>query len=345
MKHLCLVASLVTFTSVIYAAAPKDAPSQSYKVEQTWKLGGDGSWDYLTVDSPNHLLYIARLNRVMVVDTSNGKLVGEIGGLEHAHGVVLDDNGKTGYISDGGAAQVVVFDRSSYKAMSTIPTGKNPDSLLIEPTSHRLFVFNGASKSATVVDSNSNSVLATIPLPGKPEFSVTGEGGNVFVNIEGTSQVLRIDGSSHKITGSWPLAPCEGPSGLAVDAVHHRLFSVCDNKKMAVVDSVSGKLVATVPIGEGADAVVYDAARSMIFSSNGESANLTVVQQVTPDRYVNVETLPTKLGARTLAVDPASGKLYTVSASLGPKPAATAAVPKPKPAVLPNSFVVLVIGQ
>lgn len=169
---------------------------------ETWKLGGDGSWDYLTLDSSNHLLYIARLNRVMVVDTSSGELAGEIGGLEHAHGVVLDDNGRTGYISDGGAAQVVVFDRSSYKATAKIPTGKNPDSLLIEPTSHRLFVFNGTSKSATVVDRDTNSVLATIPLPGKPEFSAVGKEGNVFVNIEDTNQILRIDAGSLKITGA-----------------------------------------------------------------------------------------------------------------------------------------------
>jgi YVTN family beta-propeller protein len=345
MKCLSLLTSTLALTSHIYAAPPQNAPNQSYKIEETWKLGGDGSWDYLTLDSPNHLLYIARLNRVMVVDTSSGQLAGEIDGLEHAHGVVLNDNGRTGYISDGGAAQVVVFDRSSYKAIATIPTGKNPDSLLIEPISRRLFVFNGASKSATVVDGNTNTVLATIPLPGKPEFSVAGEGGNVFVNIEGSSQILRIDASSLKITGAWPLAPCEGPSGLSMDAVHHRLFSVCDNKKMAVVDSISGKLVATVPIGEGPDAVVYDPVRSMIFSSNGESGNLTVIQQVTPNRYVKIQNLPTKLGARTLAVDSASGKLYTVSANLGQKPAATASVPKPKPAVLPDSFVVLVISH
>ena len=345
MKRLSLVISTLALTSLVYAAPPQDAFSQNYKVEKTWKLGGDGSWDYLTVDSPNHLLYIARLNRVMVVDTSSGSLVSEIGGLKHAHGVALDDNGRTGYISDGGAAQVVVFDRSSYKAIATIPTGENPDSILIEPVSRHLFVFNGASKSATVVDENTNAVLTTIPLPGKPEFSVTGEGGNVFVNIEGSSQIVRIDASSLTVTGSWPLTPCEGPTGLSIDAVHHRLFAVCDNKKMAVVDSISGKLLATVPIGEGPDAVVYDPVRNMIFSSNGESGDLTVVQQATPNLYTKIQTLRTKLGARTMAADSVSGKLYTVSATLGPKPAATASVPKPKPAVLPNSFVVLVIGQ
>lgn len=146
MKCLSLFASTLALTSFVYAAPPQDAPSKSYKVEQTWRLGGDGSWDYLTLDSPNHLLYIARLNRVMLVDTSSGNLKSEIGGLEHAHGVVLDDNGKTGYISDGGAARVVVFDRSSYKTIATILTGKNPDSLLIEPVSHRLFVFNGGEQ-------------------------------------------------------------------------------------------------------------------------------------------------------------------------------------------------------
>lgn len=345
MKRLCLLVSTLALSSLIHAASPPDQSGHGYRVKEAWRLGGDGSWDYLTLDGPNHLLYIARLNRVIVVDTSSGKQVGEIAGLEHAHGVVLDGNGKTGYISDGGAARVVVFDRSNYKVTAAIPTGKNPDSLLIEPVSHRLFVFNGASKSATVVDGNTNSVLATIPLPGKPEFSAAGEGGSVFVNIEESSRILRIDASALKITGSWPLAPCEGPSGLSIDASRHRLFSVCDNKKMAVVDSLSGKLIATVPIGEGPDAVVYDPVRSTIFTSNGESGDLTVVKQITPNSYASVQTLSTKLGARTVALDPASGTLYVVSSDLGPKPKATVAVPKPKPAVVPDSFVVLVISQ
>jgi len=345
MRPALLLVLILTPGNLIHAAPLSDNSANDYKIQETWKLGGDGSWDYLTLDGPSHLLYIARLNRVMVVNTVNGKLVAEIGKLEHAHGVALDTDGKTGFISDGGAAQVQVFDRSSYKITSAIPTGKNPDSLVIEPRSHRLFVFNGISKSATVIDIDSRTVVATIPLPGKPEFSATGEGGNVFVNIEGNSQIVRIAAATLKVTAAWPLAPCEGPSGLAIDTAHHRLFSVCDNGKMAVVDSTSGKLVATVPIGEGPDAVAYDPVRAAIFSSNGESGDLTIVQQVTPDRYDKVQTLPTKLGARTLALDPDSGKLYTVSAKLGPKPTATAAVPKPKPAVLSDSFIALVIGQ
>jgi DNA-binding beta-propeller fold protein YncE len=188
-------------------------------------------------------------------------------------------------------------------------------------------------------------VIATLPMPGKPEFSVTDGSGNVFVNIEDSSEVLHLDASSLKITAAWSLAPCEAPTGLAIDVVHHRLFSVCDNNKMAIVDSQSGKLVAAAPIGEGADAVAYDASRGLVFSSNGESGSMTILHQQTADRYSVLQNLSTKLGARTLAVDAANGSVYTVSASLGRKPPATKGNPKARPPVLPGSFVVLVLAR
>ncbi|MDQ2834535.1 MAG: YncE family protein [Acidobacteriota bacterium] len=337
-----LIAAALLALSTFTLAAP---PAARFKVQDTWKLGGDGSWDYLTVDSSAHLLYIARLTRIMVVDTATGKLVTEISGLEHAHGVALAGDGNRGYISDGDAEKVLVFDRSSHKIIGSIPAGKNPDSILLEPSRNLLFAFNGRSNSATVADASRNTVLSTLPLPGKPEFSVTDGEGNVFVNIEDTSQVLRIDAASLQITASWPLAPCKAPSGLAIDRSHHRLFSVCDNQKMAVVDSTTGKLVATVPIGEGADAVAYDDSRSLIFTSNGESGNLSVIQQVSPERYTVLQTVPTKMGARTLAVDSSNGAVYTVSAKLGPKPPATKVNPKARPPIIPDSFVVLVLRQ
>ena len=338
-NRLMLACSL----AALAAAAPVLA--STYKLQDTWHLGGDGSWDYMTVDAAHHLLYIARLTRVMVVDTSTGKLVKEIGGLEHAHGVALSPDGKSGYISDGGAGKIVVFDRSTYQQVASIPAGKNPDSILLEPSRNLLFAFNGASNDATVVDTRSNSVVATLPMPGKPEFSVADGAGNIYVNIENTSQVLRIDTRSLKITATWPLSPCEAPSGLAIDRDDHRLFSVCDNAKMAVLDYISGRLVATVPIGEGADAVACDPSRSLVFSSNGDSGNLTIVQQVTPDQYHVVQTVPTQIGARTLAVNPSTGAVYTVSAALGHKPAATKANPKARPAVIPGTFVVLALRQ
>jgi YVTN family beta-propeller protein len=341
-------AVILTFTFLDAAMEPVSAlglPAPPFKIVDTWKLGGDGSWDYLTVDSSAHLLYIARLNRIMVVDTQTGKLAGEIEGLQHAHGIAFDDKGKIGYITDGGAAAVLVFDRATFKTVAKIAAGKNPDSVLFEPMHRRVFAFNGASNSVTAIDAATNQVIATIPMPGKPEFSVTDGIGNIFVNIEDTNQVQRIDSDTLKVTATWSLAPCNAPSGLAMDVSHHRLFSVCDNNKMAIVDSRSGKLMGTVPIGEGADAVAYDTRNGLVFSSNGESGNLTIVSQDSAGLYTVRQTLDTMLGARTLALDPASGRVYTVSAKLGHKPAVTKENPKPKPQVIPDSFVVVVIAQ
>jgi YVTN family beta-propeller protein len=331
--------------TIFYTARASTAPEAAFTVKDTWRLGGDGSWDYLSVDGAAHLLYIARLNRIMVVDTQSGKLVNEIGGLQHSHGVAFDDKGQLGYISDGGSGSVIAFDRSTLKIVTTIPAGKNPDAILFEPTKRRVFAFNGASKDATVIDAATNKVLTTIPLPGKPEFSATDGNGNVFVNIEDTNQLLHIDAATLKVTASWSLAPCKAPSGLAIDVEHNRLFSVCDNAKMTVVDCQSGKLIATAPIGEGADAVVYDNKRGLVFSSNGEGGNLTILHQDSPDHYTVRQTLTTKPGARTLALDDTTGEIYTVTASMGHKPAPTKEVPNPKATVLPDSFVVLVVGH
>ena len=338
LKLLLTAALCLPAVSTLLAA---DAP---FKLESTWKLGGDGSWDYMTVDAHAHILYIARLNRVMLVDIQSGRLVTEITGLTHAHGIAFDDRGSVVYISDGGADKILVFDRATYKVMASVPAGKNPDSILFEPTQRRVFAFNGISHDATVIDAATNSVVATISLPGKPEFSVTDGAGNIFVNIADSNVVLRLDASTLKTTSSWPLAPGEGPSGLAIDTARHRLFSVCDNNQMVILDSQTGKLVAAPRIGEGADAVVFDAVRGLAFSSNGESGTITVVRADGPSSSVATQTLMTKLGARTMAVDPSTGVVYTVSADLGPKPAASPSNPKRRPAILPDSFVVLVFS-
>jgi YVTN family beta-propeller protein len=321
------------------------ASEPSFKLHNTWKLGGDGSWDYMAIDPASHILYIARLNRIMLVDVQSGKLVDEITGLTHAHGIAFDDQGKLGYISDGGAGMILVFDRATCKILTTIPSGKNPDAVLFEPTQRRVFAFNGGSHDVTVIDAATNSVITKIPLPGRPEFSVTDGVGNVFVNIEDTSVVLRLDDATLKTTASWSLAPGETPSGLAIDIKGHRLFSVCDNNKMIVIDSQTGRLIAAPAIGEGADAVAFDAPHQLVFSSNGESGTMTVVRAAAPAGYDTIQTVPTKLGARTMAVDPSSGTVYTVSAALGPKPPASPSNPKRRPAILPDSFVVLVYSR
>ncbi|MBB5343751.1 YncE family protein [Tunturibacter empetritectus] len=334
--------SMLAAAQPSFAAVSPDAP---FKLREVWKIGGDGSWDYMTVDSQAHILYVARLDRVMLVDTRTGKLITEISSLQHVHGVAFDEEGKVGYISDGGAGTVLVFDRATYKILATIPAGKNPDAVLFEPTQRRVFTFNGISHDATVIDAATNHVIATLPMPGKPEFSVTDGSGNVFVNIENGSAILRLDAKTLTITARWPLSPGEGPSGLAIDTEHHRLFSVCDNGKMAILDSQTGKLIASPTIGEGADAAVVDAAHNLIFSSNGESGTMSILRSSAFGGYSTFQTLPTKLGARTMAVDPSTGTVYTVSASLGPKPPASPANPKRRPAIVPGSFVIFVFSR
>jgi YVTN family beta-propeller protein len=325
----------------LLSAADNGSP---YKVQQTWTIGGDGGWDYLTVDSTARLLYIARGNRVQIVDLRTGKLAAEIPGFKGTHGVTLDSSGKFGYISDGGGNTVSVFDRATRQVTATIEAGTNPDGILFEPKTERVFAFNGRSKNATVIDTHTNKVVATIPLGGKPEFPRADGKGNIFVNIEDTGQISRIDAANAKVTATWSLTGCEEPSGMAIDLAHNRLFSVCGNNKMMVVDAATGKVVATPAIGKGPDAAGFDADHSVAFSSNGEGT-LTVLSQKSPDTYEPLQTLTTKPGARTMAVDPATGNVYTVTADFGPRPAVTPENPRPRPAILPNSFTVLVIGR
>lgn len=317
----------------------------SYKVLDTWKLGGDGGWDYLTIDPAAHLLYITRGNRVMVVDVQTGKLAAEIPGFDGIHGVALDSAGKFAYVSDGRANMVRVFDRGTRQIVTSIPVDQGPDSIVFEPVHKYVFSMNGHGKSTSVIDTATNKVIATIPLPGRPEFAGADGKGAIFVNIEDKSELARIDAATLKVTATWPLAPCESPSGIAIDFVNRRAFSVCDGKTMAVTDIDSGKVVATPAIGQGPDAARFDSERALVFSSNGQDGTLTILHQDSPDSYSLVQTVPTKRGARTMALDPSTGKVYLVTADFGPRPAPTPANPRPWPTILPETFTVLVVGK
>lgn len=341
---LLTAAMLAFFCSAAPAQSPTPSPSQPFAVLDTWHIGGDGGWDYLTVDPHAHRLYIGRSNRIQIVDTHSGKLLHEITGMKGVHGVALDPRGQLGYISDGGANTVHVFDRATLQVTASIPAGQNPDAILFEPATRRVFAFNGRSQSATVIDAATNKVLQTIPLPGKPEFAQTDDKGAVYFNVEDKNQIARIDAKSMAVTAVWPIAPCDSPSGLAIDRVGHRLFSVCHNNVMTVVDTRTGHVVATPAIGKGPDGDRYDARRHLVFSSNGEGS-LTIIAQDSPDSYRALQTLPTQRGARTLALDRSNGHVYVVTASFGPAPAAIAQNPRPRPTILPDSFVVLVVGK
>jgi YVTN family beta-propeller protein len=324
--------------------APSASFSQKpYSVLNKWTVGGDGGWDYLTVDAKAHRLYVTHGTRVEVLDTSSGKVIGDIEGLNRIHGVALDDAGKYGYVSDGGANTVVVFDRAGLKTVTSIPAGSNPDGIVFEPTTKTVWAFNGRSGNATVIDTAQQKVVATIALPGKPEFPVADGRGTVFANIEDKNSIVRLSAKEKKVTATWPLSNCESPSGLAMDRAGRRLFSVCDGKKMAVVDANSGKTLANPAIGSSPDAAGYDAAHKLAFSSNGDGT-LTVVD-ARGTNYAVLQNVETQRGARTMALDETTGRVYLVTADFGAAPAATASNPHPRPSVVSGSFAVLVVGQ
>ena len=335
-------AAIVTVLILPFAGVVPAPGQKTFQVEQRWSVSGDGSWDYLTADGSAHRLYIAHQTRVDVLDTTSGKVVGVIQGLTRCHGIVIAPDGKTGFISDGGANKVVVFNPATLAITGEIPAGTNPDGMVYEGSTNTLWAFNGTSKNATVIDAAKLKAVATIALPGKPEFPATDNEGMVFVNIEDTNSVMRLDAKAMKVTATWPLRSCESPSGLALDTFGHRLFSVCDGKKMAVTDSRTGKPLATPSIGDGPDATAYDPQSKLAFASNGDGT-LSVVDAGKPG-YPVIQTLATMKGARTMAFDAATDTIYTVSTKQGPMPAATAAVPHPRASAVPGSFTVLVIG-
>ena len=314
-----------------------------YKIIDHWKIGGEGGWDYLLADPPAHRLYITRGPQVVVVDTNTGKQIGVIAGLHGTHGIALDTAGTFGYISDGGGNAVVVFDRATLSTVATVPTGgQGPDGIVFEPATQTVWAFEGRSKDAAVIDAATRKVVALIPLPGKPEFPAVDGNGTVFDNIEDKSELVRLDAHTLKLTATWPLTGCEEPSGLAFDVPGHRLFSVCD-KHMAVTDSNTGTSLATPVIGDGPDAAGWDPTHHLAFASCGEGV-LSVVDTAAP-AYPTIETLPTQRGARTMAYDASTDRIYLVTAEFGPTPAPTAAIPHPHPEVVPGSFTIIVVGR
>lgn len=343
--HARKLAAMSALSLIIFSVASTAWAQGPFHIEAKWQIGGDGGWDYLAVDPVSRHLFITRGNHVMVVDTHSGKQIGDIIGLHGTHGVAFDTNGKVGYISDGAGNQVAIFDRKTNQIVKTLPAGTNPDGIVFEPVTRTVWAFNGRSHTATVIDAGSQSVAATVPLPGKPEFPVADGKGSIFVNIEDKSEILHLDAKQRTASASWPLSPCQSPSGQAIDRVHQRLFAVCDNKLMAVVNAETGKLEATPAIGDGPDAAAFSPQDRYVFSSNGGSGTLTVVHEDTPDKYSVIQNLETQKGARTMALDPDGKRVYLVTAQFGARPAPTADNPRPRPPVLPGSFVILVVAR
>jgi DNA-binding beta-propeller fold protein YncE len=328
---------------VLFALASAMAAAPSYRILHTWTLGGDGGWDYLKVDPDARRLYIARATRVMVVNADSGESVGEIADTPGVHGVALVTDLGKGFASNGREDTVSVFDLKALKTLNKIKVGNRPDAIWYDSASKRVFTFNAGSQDATAIDASKGDVVGTIPLGGKPEFAQSDGRGTVFVNLENKNQLFALDANKLTVRERWPLPGCEEPSGLAIDMKKRRLFVGCANKVMPVVDADNGKILATIPIGDGVDATAFDDDTGLAFASCGEGV-LTVAHEDTPGKFSAVN-VPTQRGARTMALDPKTHHVYTVTAKFGPPPAATATNPHPRPAVLPDSFIVLMLGQ
>jgi len=319
---------------VALAAAP------GYKVIDKIKIGGTGTfWDYVFVDADAARLYVSHSNQTEVLDLTSNKVVGTIPETQRVHGIAIASDLGKGFTSNGGTNNVTVFDLKTMKPTGTIATGMNPDAILYDPVSHRVFAFNGRSKDGTVIDAKSGTVISTLPVGGKPEFAQYDGKGKVYVNIEDTSEIVELDAAKATITKRIPLAPCEDPTGLAIDRQKKRLFAACGNKKMAIVDFAAGKVIASVDIGGGADGAAFD--NGFAFSSNGADGTMSVVGETSPGKFEVVETVPTERSARTMGADSKTHKLYLPAAENGPAPAGG----KGRGAILPDSFHIVVVGR
>jgi YVTN family beta-propeller protein len=347
MAGLSILLGLAAAAAITASAAvAASAADPELAVQQRWKLGGAGGWDYLSLDSSGQRLFVSRGSRVDVVSTQSGKIVATIPDTSGVHGIAFAEDLRRGYTSNGKGDSVTAFDLDSLKTITEAKvSGHNPDAILYEPAGKHVFTFNGRSKDVTVLDAATLQVVATIPVPDKPEFAVNDGDGHIYVNIESDpGQMVVIDSRRLAVEHTWPLPGCASPTGLAIDRMHHRLFSVCDAKVMVVTDGQTGKQVARVVIGEQPDAAAYDAKRGLVFSSNGDGT-LTMARQETPDRYRVISSLATQRGARTMALDPATGKIYLATAEFGPTPPASADQPHPRPSLIADSFTILVVGS
>ena len=336
----------ICFAAVVAIAAGLTANAQSggYHLLKKIEIGGDGGWDYLIADSDDHRLYVSRSTRVLVIDTESGNKIGEIPNTNGVHGIAIAKDLGRGFTSNGRDNSVSIFDLKTLKVIDTVATGKNPDAIIYDEASKKVFAFNGAGGSATAIDAATGKAAGTIELGGKPEFAAADGKGEVFVNIEDKSEVVVIDTAALKVKARWSIAPGEEASGMAIDRKTKRLFLVCSNKKMIVLDDISGKVVADVPIGDGPDAAGFDPETKFAFSSDG-AGTLTVVKEDNGSKFTVVENVATQKGARTMALDAKTHRIYLPAAQYEPAAAATPDNPRPRPKMVPNSFVILVYGK
>ena len=312
-------------------------------------VSGDGTyWDYMVIDGDARRLYVSHDTQLDVIDLNSEEVVGKISELKKVHGTAIAPKLGRGFVSSERLNTVTIFDLKTLAHIREVPTGNGPDGVLYESVTDRVFAFNKEGNSVTVFKASDGEVVKTIELGGGPEFPVSDGEGTVWVNLEHKSTLVRIDARSLNITGRWPDDPCEGPSSMAIDRKHRRLFIGCNNEHvgspmMAVADPDSGKILTTVPIGPHVDATAYEPSTGLIFDANNGS--VTVIHQDSPDKYSVVETVETQFKANTLAVDPKTHKIYLSTADFGPAPEGTPETPHPRRPMLPGTFKVLVLGR
>ncbi len=329
MKNHRLLLSGLSALGLLAASLTARAADTSYHFIKEIKVGGEGGWDYLYADAEGRRLYVSHGTKVVVSGLDDDQIVGAIGDTLGVHGIAIANDVGRGFTSNGRENKVSIFDLKTLQTISKVDTGENPDAIVYEPSQHEVYAMNGRSHSASVIDAKSGKVVATVPLSGKPEFAVADpQAGHVYVNLENKSEIAVIDIKSHTVTASWPIAPGEAASGMAGDLVNHRLFLGCDNKLMPMVDSASGKVIATVPIGEGVDANAFDPGTLLAFASCGGAGATIIAHEDSPDKLTVVQTLTTEKGARTMALDTKTHKIYLSNAKKGEA----------------NSFKVLVYG-
>jgi outer membrane protein assembly factor BamB len=334
MRNIALALALA-------AVAPLLAQSgTTYRITHTYTLGGDGAWDYIVPDPPNHRLFIGRTNRVMVVDEDNGTLLGEVTGIQGAHGTAVAGATGHGFATSGNDRSVVMFDLKTFQVLGRIPAAEDADAIIYDGASNRVFTFNGDAHSSTVIDPRAGTLITNIPLGGKPEYGTSAGDGKVYANLTDTNEVVEIDAKTATVARRWSTAPCKQPVAMAIDTAHHRLFSGCRSGVMAISDYQAGKVVATAPIGSGVDGAGFDAESGNAFATNADGT-LTVIHQDAPDQYHIAETVQTVPAARNMGLDPTTHRVFIVSAKFGPVPAGG----RGRGGVLPGSFNLMVIER
>ncbi len=307
-------------------------------------VGGEGHWDLLSYDAKRHHLFISRATHVQVFDTDSGKLIGDIPDTKGVHGIAIAEDLNLGFTSNGMSNSVTVFNLSTLAVIQTLQiSGVNPDVILYEPKTRHIVTFNGLSANATVIDAMSLKEIATIALPGKPELAVSDEAGNIFVNIEDKNEIAVIDSTANKVLKYFSLGSGVEPTGLALDNAHHRLFSVCANQKMVILNAQTGELIAELKIGTGPDSAAFDPELGIALSSNGDGT-LTLIKETDPEHFSVLRNIATQKGARTMAYDATQHRAYLVTAAFGKTPTVSKEQLKPRPAILANSFTVLSIS-